>query len=286
MVQKLRDRKVMMSSTVYLVRGDKTALIDSSYRFSAEGLIEKMRWLADYDAKNLAYILLTHSHPDHAGGTSVFKKHSPRAMVCCHPYGKDSVEMQGDLAVDMLINDGDRIDLGDGQILKVIHSPGHSQDSVCFLTSKEKALVTGDSLGPGPAGLGDAFESTQVVDENSFGGPYVEWIPFLGILTDANAYLESISKLKQIDFDMILPGHGVPLFGKMAKEHLERCLEHFNQIDDMIAKNPHNNVNILLREVCKEYSGFGIERLPEEPWNLSEFAKNTIAAYLRRQNRL
>ena len=56
MVQKLRDCKVMMSSTVYLVRGDKTALIDSSYRFSAEGLIEKMRWLADYDAKNLWHI--------------------------------------------------------------------------------------------------------------------------------------------------------------------------------------------------------------------------------------
>jgi glyoxylase-like metal-dependent hydrolase (beta-lactamase superfamily II) len=44
-----------------------------------------------------------------------------------------------------LLEDGDRIDLG-GRCLTVIHTPGHSPDSICVLEEREGWLVAGDTL--------------------------------------------------------------------------------------------------------------------------------------------
>jgi len=284
-VQKFKEHKVMMDSRVYLVRGKKTALVDCSHHVAAEGLLERMKYLSDYDAKDLSYILLTHAHGDHSGGTSVFKQYSPNALVACHESGKESVEVYGETNVDLLLRDGDEIDLGDNQTLRVIHSPGHSVDSICFLTTKEKALITGDSIGPGP-GLEDAFDRVKLDNDPSFGGPYIERIPWIGVLNNADAYIDTLYNLRKIDFEMILPGHGTALFGKMARRYLDFCIEHFHIVDKIIAETSGNDYRIIAKEVCKKFQGFGIKGLPEEPWNLCVFTLETINAFLRRQDRL
>lgn len=44
-----------------------------------------------------------------------------------------------------LLEEGDRIDLG-GRCLSVLHTPGHSPDSVCLLEEREGWLAAGDTL--------------------------------------------------------------------------------------------------------------------------------------------
>ena len=48
-----------------------------------------------------------------------------------------------------LLRDGDEIDLG-GRVLHVLHTPGHSPDSVCFFDEANGLLFGGDTLNSGP----------------------------------------------------------------------------------------------------------------------------------------
>jgi glyoxylase-like metal-dependent hydrolase (beta-lactamase superfamily II) len=48
-----------------------------------------------------------------------------------------------------LLDDGDRIDLG-GRVLEVMHTPGHSPDSICLFDEREGLLFGGDTINTGP----------------------------------------------------------------------------------------------------------------------------------------
>jgi glyoxylase-like metal-dependent hydrolase (beta-lactamase superfamily II) len=48
-----------------------------------------------------------------------------------------------------LLDDGDEIDLG-GRVLRVLHTPGHSPDSICLLDERNGLLFGGDTVNTGP----------------------------------------------------------------------------------------------------------------------------------------
>jgi glyoxylase-like metal-dependent hydrolase (beta-lactamase superfamily II) len=48
-----------------------------------------------------------------------------------------------------LLDDGDEIDLG-GRVLRVMHTPGHSPDSICLLDERNGLLFGGDTINTGP----------------------------------------------------------------------------------------------------------------------------------------
>jgi glyoxylase-like metal-dependent hydrolase (beta-lactamase superfamily II) len=49
-----------------------------------------------------------------------------------------------------VLRDGDRIDLGGDRGLTVIHTPGHSPDSICLLDEHTGLLFAGDAVATGP----------------------------------------------------------------------------------------------------------------------------------------
>jgi glyoxylase-like metal-dependent hydrolase (beta-lactamase superfamily II) len=48
-----------------------------------------------------------------------------------------------------LLDDGDEVDLG-GRVLRVLHTPGHSPDSICLLDERNGLLFGGDTVNTGP----------------------------------------------------------------------------------------------------------------------------------------
>jgi glyoxylase-like metal-dependent hydrolase (beta-lactamase superfamily II) len=82
----------------------------------------------------VAQVILTHNHFDHAGAVNIIKKH----------YNARVLAFSDGPGIDELLCDGQIIKAGD-DILEVLHTPGHSSDSVCLYSPSQKTLIAGDT---------------------------------------------------------------------------------------------------------------------------------------------
>jgi glyoxylase-like metal-dependent hydrolase (beta-lactamase superfamily II) len=116
---------------------------------------------ADKILKRLAgtkpkYIVLTHTHIDHIGALEELKARL-KVPVALHP--EDAVRLS--LRPDMELKDGDTIEVGKLKF-KVLHTPGHTPGSLCFLVGKY--LISGDTIFPGgPGKTGTPADFKQIV---------------------------------------------------------------------------------------------------------------------------
>lgn len=121
----------------YIIADETTceaAVIDPASSPDEELSVLKQRGLT------LKYIINTHDHFDHTGG-NVFLAERTGAKIAMHESARSHC--------DIGMGDGDVLLLG-SLGLKIIHTPGHTYDSICILVEKE--LVTGDTLFVGKVG--------------------------------------------------------------------------------------------------------------------------------------
>ena len=158
---------------------------------------------ADYDLKieqalsahglRLEYIILTHGHFDHLLGASKFKEKTG-AKIAAHELEAEYLEnpdksltsMAGGMRIhaDVFLKEGDVLNIGDVSI-KVIHTPGHTKGSCCFMCETEPVIFSGDTMFKDGVGRTDLY-----------GGDY-------------NTLLASLRRLKAFgDNYKICPGHG------------------------------------------------------------------------------
>ena len=89
---------------------------------------------------NLLGILLTHHHYDHIGGVKKI-----RELKECPVYlHRGDADMYKD-EVDIMLEGGDTIRLDD-EIVKVVHTTGHTEGSVCYFYENGKTAFTGDTI--------------------------------------------------------------------------------------------------------------------------------------------
>ena len=120
----------------------------------APGEADKM--LEQLKGSNPKYILITHNHWDHLGAFSQLTS-SLNIPVAAH--SADAANLPS--PPDVLLKDGDSVSFGKIE-LKVLHTPGHTQGSLCFLTGKY--LISGDTIFPGgPGKTGSPAALEQIV---------------------------------------------------------------------------------------------------------------------------
>jgi hydroxyacylglutathione hydrolase len=105
-------------------------------------------------------VLLTHTHPDHWPDYDLVKG-ATGAPVLCHPA---EVIMPAE-RIDQPLADGDRLAVG-GLSLLVMHTPGHTPGSCCFLvepgsSAGRRYLIAGDTLFPGGPGHSETPDELQ-----------------------------------------------------------------------------------------------------------------------------
>lgn len=126
-----------MQNFSYIVEDDETnnaIIIDPSW-----DLIELELIIKKNDLK-IKYIVNTHHHFDHTLGNKAMVE-STKAPIIQH----ESSELKSDISV----RDGDSIEFGNSK-LKVLHTPGHSKDSICLIGDGK--LFSGDTLFVGNCG--------------------------------------------------------------------------------------------------------------------------------------
>ena len=138
----VRRRRVgPLDNAAYIVACPETGravLIDAANQ--AEELIRAAEGL------QLEAILETHGHWDHWQALAEVERHFPEAWAGAHP---DDLEMFPPPPPAHHFKHGEVVPVGNRR-LRVLHTPGHTPGSVCFLA--EGVVFTGDTLFPGGPG--------------------------------------------------------------------------------------------------------------------------------------
>jgi len=89
---------------------------------------------------NLACVLVTHAHSDHAAGSPLIARRHPTAAFAKFPWPEEDVRYP--VAWQPLV-DGETVDAG-GETLTVLHTPGHSPDHIALWHAPTGAAFVGD----------------------------------------------------------------------------------------------------------------------------------------------
>jgi hydroxyacylglutathione hydrolase len=130
-----------MANFTYVLAHEETAkalVIDPSWD------LEKIFYTIKKNSWKLEYIINTHSHFDHVLGN---------AQVAAATGAKIIQHKISPLEKQIPVDDGETIKLGKIQI-RVLHTPGHSKDSICLVANGE-LVFTGDTLFVGNCGRTD-----------------------------------------------------------------------------------------------------------------------------------
>jgi glyoxylase-like metal-dependent hydrolase (beta-lactamase superfamily II) len=126
-----------------------------------EGILEILR----QEKLMLKQIVITHAHIDHVGGAMKLKAATGAPILMNqNDYGLlKMLDMQaawigmrppGDVQVDETISQGRVLKIGEISS-NVIHTPGHTEGSICVYFPQEKKLIAGDTLFAGSIGRTD-----------------------------------------------------------------------------------------------------------------------------------
>jgi len=154
--------------SVYVVDADRPAVVDTGIGTNYERILEALDE-AGIGRDELAAILVTHVHLDHAGGAGFLADACPNAEVYVHEVGaphlvdperlvegtKRAVGDQWEFYTDpqpvpaeriVELTDGDTVDLGSRE-LTVHHAPGHAPHQVVYEDHSCDAVFTADAAG-------------------------------------------------------------------------------------------------------------------------------------------
>lgn len=233
----------------YLVRGDSCALVEGGVSWTVTLIVEQLQQLGILGS-DLKYLIIPHAHFDHVCGIPGLKQAFPHLQVLASDtaskvlgkekvvtgfYEEDRVLTQNlqkksqpdhsgnsgqspilppaSIDVDRVIAEGDRLDLGLGNILEFIRLPGHS-----------------------PCGMGLYLPSEQVLFPSDSGGYQInEDTIFPMYFAGYEDYLHSLKRLSEVEASVLAAPHellitGRPEMGRFFKRSIESTMEMYNSI--------------------------------------------------------
>jgi glyoxylase-like metal-dependent hydrolase (beta-lactamase superfamily II) len=160
----------------YLIGGTQPALVETGAQTSV-GTLRAALERVGMGPEDLAWIVLTHVHLDHCGGTGDLASVFPRATVVVHTrgaphlvdparliagsaqvYGEHMPRYGGLTAVAehriMAVDGGARISLGGTRELVMVDAPGHARHQMAILDEATGTVMAGDALGVQLPGAG------------------------------------------------------------------------------------------------------------------------------------
>ncbi|WP_428607983.1 MBL fold metallo-hydrolase [Sedimenticola sp.] len=225
----------------YLIQqGDEAALIDTGTSHVAPAVMELLA-IRGLEPEQVKYVIPTHVHLDHAGGTGQLMALLPRAQMVIHPVGARHMNhpekiIAGTIAVygeevfkerygtilpvpeerTIEADDGFEVAL-EGRTLRCIHTLGHARHHFCIWDKQSRGLFTGDTFGM----------SYRELDTEQ--GPFMI-LPSTPIDFDPEAWHESLDRLLTLNPTQLFLTH----FCQVDQPALRAKALH-QEIDDYVA---------------------------------------------------
>jgi glyoxylase-like metal-dependent hydrolase (beta-lactamase superfamily II)/8-oxo-dGTP pyrophosphatase MutT (NUDIX family) len=179
----------------------------------------------------IRWIFATHTHNDHSPATVSLKARTgalTHGRVADHPQWQDA-----SFVPDVPLAGGEVFALPGGATLRVVHTPGHASNHLCYLLEEEKLLFTGDHV----------MQASTVVINPPDG--------------DMAAYVASLRSLLEVDLEWLAPGHGF-LMGD-PKRALQAIIDHrlrreAKVVGALRALGPDAGIDALLAKVYDDVS--------------------------------
>ncbi|MCL2026502.1 MAG: MBL fold metallo-hydrolase [Leptospirales bacterium] len=223
-------------------------------------------------------IFVTHVHWDHCGAVSAIKKAFPSIKVAAAQQGADILKKKTAIdvitklnadeiptiaqecdpgllindpfepfEVDIILKDGDIIDIGDTLKVEVIATPGHTRDHLSYYIPSKKILFACEAAGAFDSPVGDVI---------------VEFV------SGYEPYLSSLKRISAIPVDILFQGHRIVFKGKedaekFLKRSLEATLFFKTRVDELLSEHG-DNIDIIAEKIKTEvYDPLPLPRQPE-----------------------
>jgi glyoxylase-like metal-dependent hydrolase (beta-lactamase superfamily II) len=157
-------------NAVYVFGGAQPCLVEAAPEADGSAVLAGLEQLG-IGPNDLAHIVVTHIHMDHAGGTGALLDRFPGARVWVHERGAPHLANPTRLVASTArtygaarmhelfggmraceperitaVTDGDLIDLGEHR-LRVLHTPGHASHHIALHDEAGGAVCTGEAIG-------------------------------------------------------------------------------------------------------------------------------------------
>ena len=167
----ITDVRSVPGDSAFLIDDGTTAVLcDTGFGFTGYAVAENIRRVLG--ERPLDYILLTHSHYDHALGSAYIRRKYPQVQVVAGAYAgtifakptarrvmgdldrkaaaamgmTEYEDRTGELRADLCVRDGDVVSCG-GMQFTVVELPGHTKCSVGYYLSENQLLLGAETLG-------------------------------------------------------------------------------------------------------------------------------------------
>jgi len=238
----------------YLIKGDRSALIDAGYPSSANSVLAELQVLGG--GSQVDFLIPTHVHLDHTGSIGRLAEAMPNARVLVNEHGlkhlidpsklvETAARLFGDNAMSaygtprplprerlQAVGELYRLDLGAGKRLRIFYSPGHAWHHMSVLLENEHLLITGDAVGvrysgfsfPIPATPPPGFDEEQYVETIT---EFMEMDPAVLLLPHFGPVRENVRAFLETNVQMTRQWGSVAAEAVKAGESVDRIFEAF-----------------------------------------------------------
>ncbi|MGF1486920.1 MAG: diflavin flavoprotein [Prochloraceae cyanobacterium] len=216
----------------YLIRGEKTALVDTSHGKFHELYLEKLQEIID--PKEIDYLIVSHTEPDHSGLVKDVIELAPNVTVYASKMAIMFLENQVHRPFKrQIVKQGEELDLGKGHLIQFVSAPNlHWPDTIFSYDSGTQTLFSCDAFGM-------HYCSDRVFDEDlaAIEGEYKVYYDCL-MAPNARSVRSAIKRMDNLgQITTIANGHG-PVLRCNLKELVGRYRKWSqteNKVDKLVA---------------------------------------------------